>query len=316
MDELGGSARTERSAPAVRVTPTGEARSEPHAGGRAESRAGGAGVSAHGQEPHRIKVLERAFGVLAALAAADRPLTLPALAGILETSPQQAHRVIRALQARRFVARADEGGYTLGAGLWPLGATALSAQSFWREATPYLAQLREATGSALVATLRGGRVLEVDKLRPDGVARGIPVPAHATALGKVLLGALPAGELRVVLAEVRLERYTDHTITEARALRAELECVRRHGYAVAAGELRPGHWQAGVPICDHTGRAIAAIGIDNRRARVLPPADEGALIALVVAAGRGLSRALGAEQASLVGPRELVIEEKAPPYDA
>ena len=85
---------------------------------------------------------------------------------------------------------------------------------------------------------------------------GKRLPAYATALGKAMLAALPAGQLRALYPR-GLEPLTARTVTDFDKLEAQLEEVRRTGiaaeqeessemiccYAVAVG--RPG----GRPVC-------------------------------------------------------------------
>jgi len=61
-------------------------------------------------------------------------------------------------------------------------------------------------------------------------------PAHATSTGKCLLACLPEAS-REQLLRSPLSRYTEHTLTDPDALRAELETIRKDGFAVANQEL-------------------------------------------------------------------------------
>ena len=62
-------------------------------------------------------------------------------------------------------------------------------------------------------------------------------PVHATATGKAMLAAMPE---RVLESLEPLQKATDATITDMDKLRAELQRIRRRGYATAVGELEPG----------------------------------------------------------------------------
>jgi len=61
-------------------------------------------------------------------------------------------------------------------------------------------------------------------------AIGRRLPAHATALGKVLLAERTEAELDRILPET-LARLSDNTITDRAALRKELDRTRRRGWA-------------------------------------------------------------------------------------
>jgi DNA-binding IclR family transcriptional regulator len=89
--------------------------------------------------------------------------------------------------------------------------------------------------------------------------------AHALALGKVVL-ALGTPELvdRYV-AHPGLRRFTPHTITDPTTLRAELEAVRRRGFAVEREELYPDFCCIAAPVHDARGRVLAVLGISMTR---------------------------------------------------
>jgi IclR family transcriptional regulator, acetate operon repressor len=87
---------------------------------------------------------------------------------------------------------------------------------------------------------------------------------HAVADGKVLMayGALGVPE--------HLERYTANTITDHDALNAELEAVRRNGYATAVAELEEGLVAAASPVFGGTGACIAALSVNGPAFRMQP----------------------------------------------
>jgi DNA-binding IclR family transcriptional regulator len=83
---------------------------------------------------------------------------------------------------------------------------------------------------------------------------------HCTAAGKVLLAHLSQEELDQVLSG-ELEKHTAHTITDSNQLRRDLNTVRRQGYAIAREELEEGLNALAAPLYDHTGQAVAAVGV-------------------------------------------------------
>jgi hypothetical protein len=62
-------------------------------------------------------------------------------------------------------------------------------------------------------------------------------PPQATALGKVLLAALPAAHLSLLLERLLLRALTENTITDRELLLQELERVRQSGMAFDDGEF-------------------------------------------------------------------------------
>jgi IclR family pca regulon transcriptional regulator len=90
--------------------------------------------------------------------------------------------------------------------------------------------------------------VEDSRPMPDSVRIGNRLPAHATAIGKVLLARLSEPELDAVLADAALERHTPATLTDAQQFRARIDEVRERNYDISLEELHPGRVSAAVPI--------------------------------------------------------------------
>ncbi len=82
---------------------------------------------------------------------------------------------------------------------------------------------------------------------------------HSSAQGKVFL-AFGNAELRASLREP-LPRATPKTQTYLKALMAELEQIRRQGYATAPEEALLGINALASPIMDRNGKLVGSIGL-------------------------------------------------------
>ena len=120
---------------------------------------------------------------------------------------------------------------------------------------------------------------------------GQRLPAHCTASGKVFLAFLPDAELDAVLARP-LKTYTARTICDPVQLRAQLEEIRRLGYAFDDEEQEVGVRAVAAPIRDRQGRVIAALGMPGPVSRIqierFPELGEG-----LVAAANAIARQMG-----------------------
>jgi DNA-binding IclR family transcriptional regulator len=131
---------------------------------------------------------------------------------------------------------------------------------------------------------------------------GKRTPAHASALGKVLLAHLPDAELDALIGARGLPRFTANTITDPVRLRGALHQVRTHGWALDDEEMELGLRCIGAPIIDHTGRPCAAVAVSAPAAR-LPPDDIAGLASEVKATAGRISRMLGSPVMVSAGPR-------------
>ena len=93
-----------------------------------------------------------------------------------------------------------------------------------------------------------------------GIRAGWEIDAYVSAMGRVLLAALPDNELDRYLAAVELKPFTDKTVTSKARLRKLLADVRSQRYSVIDQELEPGLRSIAVPLAQN-GRTIAAVGV-------------------------------------------------------
>ncbi len=89
---------------------------------------------------------------------------------------------------------------------------------------------------------------------------GKQAPLHATGSGKILLSQYSDPQLEEYLSK-GLTKYTEYTLTEPEAMRAELSSVRRQGYALDNEECEIGLRCVSCPLYDYTGRIIAAMSV-------------------------------------------------------
>lgn len=189
--------------------------------------------------------------------------------------------------------------YRIGARAFEIGQLFVTTNDLQHAALPGLRALAsEHKLNAAMGVLRGRDVIYLNALQSESVivlrARpGSRGPAHATAMGKVLLSALDAARLDDVLERAPWPRYTPQTIVDAGALRSELQDVRRLGHAVAIGEYIPGIIAVGAPIRDGTGEVVAAVSGAGLKASI-PAGEILRLVRVVTKIANQISRRLGA----------------------
>lgn len=256
---------------------------------------------------YQVRAVSRALDLLGLLGAATSPVDLSTLARRADLPPSTAFRLLETLRARSMV-RIGRDGYQLGPAVFELGGAFLRTVSVWNDA-PELAErlATELDESASVGILDDGQVLylAIAHGRSDTGMASIPGtrhPAHATALGKVLLAALPWSEAEAILERRPPVRLTESTYADPASLRAELERVAAQGYAVDAEERNPGITCYGAPIRDRTGAVVAAISASGTSFRMREHGAE-RIITAVTAAAREASRRLGAPVSSTAGAR-------------
>jgi len=147
---------------------------------------------------------------------------------------------------------------------------------------PFLQDLYELTHETIhLGMLDGVDVHCVEKLyghrrSPVRSRVGGLLPAHSTALGKVLLAYSDPATQRRALTRI-LDGYTTATVTQPVRLAAELRATRLRGLAFDRAETHPDVSCVAAPILDHKGQAVAAISISGTQHRFDPAAVAEAL---------------------------------------
>jgi DNA-binding IclR family transcriptional regulator len=250
--------------------------------------------------PGRIQSIERAAAILRLLSGRNRRLGVVQLAGELGLPKATVHGILRTLQHVGFVEQDPESGkYQLGAALLHMGSSYLDGNELRTRALNWSDSLAARSNESVrIGTLHEGQVLVVHHVfRPDDSRQALDVgslvPAHATALGKMLLARhqYEAEEL----SAAGLTRFTDNTITDPGRLREALEHIRHRGWAADVEELVEGEVSLAAPINDRRGVTVGAIGISGPIERLCsngePRSD---LVSYVREAARAVSRDLGA----------------------
>ncbi|WP_182357679.1 IclR family transcriptional regulator [Tomitella gaofuii] len=240
-------------------------------------------------------VIGRALALLGAFDARHRRLTLAELARRADLPEPTAHRQVRELVAGGALDREPDGRYVVGRLLWNLGLLAPVQTGLREVASPFLHDLHAATRATVhLAVREGDAVLYLDRLSghasvPVVSKLGSTLPLHPTGVGKVLLAHAPGRVRARVLAGLR--PITAHTVVQPGVLAAQLERVRRDGYATTVEEMTLGACSVAVPIrrgADAEAPVVAALGI------VVPSLQRSKtrLVSALQVAARGISRSL------------------------
>jgi IclR family transcriptional regulator, pca regulon regulatory protein len=237
------------------------------------------------REPHFVRSLERGLAVVRAFDADHPSLTLSDVARATGLTRAAARRFLLTLVDLGYV-RFDGRLFSLTPRVLDLGYAYLSSMSLPEVAQPHLERLvAEVSESSSVSVLDGHDVVYVSRVATSRIMTvainvGTRFPAYATSMGKVLLAGLDDPALREYLASADLRPITARTHSTVPALLADLEKVRRDGFALVDGELEEGLRSVAAPVHDREGRTVAAANIsahgsrtslEELRRRLVPP---------------------------------------------
>ena len=202
-----------------------------------------------------IRSVSRALRVLEEVSRSERPLPVKVTARRSGLGLSTAYHLVRTLCFEGYLVRAKNGDYLVGTGVAERFHDLMGSLGRPPRAQAVLQHLAATTGhTAYLARLRGGRMIITFVAEGprspylEDLQAGLEVATHATALGKALLGALPAGERRRCLAENGLRPFTSSTPTDADALDAELRGLRPGTMVIERGQFRDGVSCAGAAL--------------------------------------------------------------------
>lgn len=121
--------------------------------------------------------------------------------------------------------------------------------------------LPAATSSAPVA---------IDHVIQIATRVGGTAPAHATALGKVLVAALAADARKLWMEQHDFVALTEHTITSRPEFEQAVRLAEQQGYALDEEEQNLRTVCVAAPIKNHSGATVAAISLTCLSVDVLP----------------------------------------------
>jgi DNA-binding IclR family transcriptional regulator len=217
-----------------------------------------------------IQSLERAFAILEEVARNKEGINLADLSKAVGLHNSTTFHLVKTMVQLGYVSQArDSKRYRIGARLFTLAAGALEENALLAVATPVLESLTRETGEAGHFAIRSGNdIVVIARTAGSGLLQmadrtGAQRPAHATALGKVLLSALNDQQVRQFLGAVPLRKFTAKTIVARDALLREIEEVRRRGIAYDDGEFDAEIRCVAMPVHDFAGRVAGAVGVSG-----------------------------------------------------
>jgi len=261
-------------------------------------------VATNGSQTERgryyVEALGRGLSVLDCFIADPGPHALVELSRQVGLGMPTTLRLIRTLEEAGYI-RQDTSTkrYRLSWKLLQLQDVTASILDYADLARPHLqdlsAQINEATGMAVLDGLEVRHAIRVSSNRiiSANIPPGALFPAHATAMGKVLLADLDDATVRQLAERHPFVRFTDSTVHDVDALLAQLPEIGRQGYAVSDEEWESGLRSIAAPVRGRDGRVVAAVCAVSVQPSMTVESMQDAYLPGVLSTASAISRALG-----------------------
>lgn len=220
-----------------------------------------------------VQSLDRGLAVIKAFGPDRERLSLSEVARATGLTRAAARRFLLTLVKLGYV-RSDGRVFSLRPRVLELGYAYLSGLALPEVAAPHMEELvAKLHESSSISVLDGHHVVYVvrvptKRIMTVAISVGTRFPAYATSMGRVLLAALPPGELDRYLAEAVLEPLTSRTVTDPRQLAAIVAQVAEQGYSIVDQELEEGLRAVAAPIRGAADVGHAAINVSAHASRI------------------------------------------------
>lgn len=213
-----------------------------------------------------VQSFARGLAVIKALGRTGPPVTLSEVAEATALSRAAARRILLTLLRLGYVHQ-DGRRFRLLPRVLELGYAYLSTLGAPELAQPLLNELAAQAGeSCSMSVLDGDEIVYIArvptrKIMSISLGVGTRLPAYATSMGRVLLGALPEPRLLAALQKGPLAACTPKTLTDPARLAARIRADHAQGFALIDEELEIGLRSIAVPVTDTAGRPVAALNV-------------------------------------------------------
>ena len=207
-----------------------------------------------------VQSLARGLAVIRAFDTDHPALSLSEIAQRTDLPRAAARRFLLTLETLGYV-RSEGRQFLLTPKVLELGVSYLSALEFPDIALPHLERLADTLEESVSASvLDGDDIVYVARaahrrIMSVRIEVGTRFPAYATAMGRVLLAALPEDQWPEVTHE--LPALTPRTVTDPNKLHQALRDIRTQGWADVDGELELGLRSIAVPVTGPRGLTAA-----------------------------------------------------------
>ena len=249
---------------------------------------------------YQIRILNKSLDILENFFKKDSALTITELSEMLETYPSTIHRILETLKYRGYVEQDSVSKkYFLGLKLAELGKYKTDKLDLVKITYPFLKELVDQFNeNAYLGVYSDKKVLYLAKVESNQTVTmsthiGKTAPLYCSALGKILLASLSKEEINEILSKGKLKRFTEKTITNKKLLKAEINKVKKKGFAFDLGEYEKDVCCVATSVLNYQGKTIGAISLSLPYYRLDSKTKLNNIKEALIQKGREISKNMG-----------------------
>jgi DNA-binding IclR family transcriptional regulator len=240
-----------------------------------------------------MRAVQRVLGVFESFSPEQTTLSLKDIADRIDLPKSTAFRIVQSIEQAGYLVRLDDQRYCLSFRFMRLAGLVRSTLDIREISRPVLTELAEKTKESIsLHTLIGRNRVCIDSLSAPSTLRivvqpGEQIPLLSGSASNVLMAYMSKEQLSPILAGIarKLKRPQAEIV-------AELEKVRKQGYAVSHGERLLGLSAISAPIKDVNEAVLYCLSVAGPSVRIQQKQRE--FVPLVVKAAMTISRLYGA----------------------
>jgi len=245
--------------------------------------------------------IEKSIEILNYLSNAREGMRLAEICSKLPFPKSTVHRILNILLKYSLVSKDKETSkYRLGLQVLNYANSFSDSFDFREIAGPILKKLcLETELTTYLTSWYNGHCICIDSVRPFRVTNihfsveiNKEMPFHCTSSSKVILAYQSPEEIKRIIYEQPLKRYTPKTIIDPKKLEKHLNEIKENGFAFCDEELEKGVKAIAAPVRNIHGKVIASITIVGLSDRFASNNIE-KLLKILVSSAQQLSKTLG-----------------------
>ena len=221
--------------------------------------------------------IEKSIQILNYLSYAEKSVGITELSSRLLFPKSTVHRILKSLLNHSLVDQErDSSKYRLGLRIIEYSNSFYNSFDFRQIAKPFLKKICSETGlTTFLTAWYNGRSICIDSIAPSRNANthlfveiGKEMPFHCAASAKMLLACQPSEDIKRIVKEKTLPKYTSKTIVNPKKLEEHLLKIRDKGFSICNEELEEGIKAISAPVKNINKEVIASITITGLSKRI------------------------------------------------
>ena len=227
-----------------------------------------------GKKPTNIvNSLVKGLHVIKSFSGCSEGLTISEVARRCGLDAAGARRILLTLESLGYASQ-ERRRFRLTPRVLEVGYSYLSSMPSWSFGQSLLEHLAGRTNETCSASVLDGTEIvyvlraQIRRILFSGGSVGTRIPAYVTSMGRIWLANRSEEQLDEYFAKAQLQAFTKATITDERKLRAEIQRIKKQGWAYVDGELEEGVSGISVPVYNPSGHIVLAINISASSRRI------------------------------------------------